>query len=258
MGKHFNPKFKDSNKVAARLAGGCPNRCPDCYFGGGRFYMPPEEALLPTVEEVGDSIVQFNDGGDSGVNQDAVIAAAAPYRRVFFCTAIPENLERFPGPVVLTVNRQDENNAVYLLSNPPPNVMFVRVRVSPWETTVQQAVDHYWKEYGIPVVFTFMRYVGPDKIPLEYRSDYIPGKVNVQNAYWCPKPEMIMRIMAEFKAGSARMGGSRHMGCGVRMCGTPWSSMCADCGNCEFLYWQSMRKLKALGNWKPEAIAKAF
>ena len=64
-------------------------------------------------------------------------------------------------------------------------------------------------------------------------------KQHITNAYFLPKTEAILRFMAQFK------------GTGVRMCGTPWSSLCVDCGNCENFYWRTMRRM-TVEEWQHE------
>ncbi|MDP1629711.1 MAG: hypothetical protein Q8L57_03770, partial [bacterium] len=63
------------------------------------------------------------------------------------------------------------------------------------------------------------------------KEDYEKNK-HILNEYWCLKPEAIHRVLERYK------------GTGVRMCGTPVSSFCVDCRNCEFLYWECLRRMK--------------
>jgi hypothetical protein len=171
--------------------------------------------------------VRVNSGHDSNIGRKEVIAATARYPRLFYNTAIPQF--SFPAPVVFTCNGGRDGKLK--LVAPTPNLMFVRVRTDSWDMeTVDKAVAHYLQKHGIPVVLTFMRYYDGTKIPESARGDYEWVR-HLVNDYYCPKPETILRVMGRYK------------GAGVRMCGMPWSSYCADCRNCEFLFREAMRRV---------------
>lgn len=229
-----NPKLVDSNIVdCIPQVGECPNKCSECFFNGGRFYRDINIPQIPTILEVGGKIVRMNSGNDSNHQRDLVIKVAKQYGDFFFNTSTP--CFDFSGPVVFTANRQCPQNKVHLVPNPPHNLMFVRARVSPWNLgDVGLVVGHYLKKHGIPVVLTFMRYYDGDLIPEHHKDDY-EWKEHIINDYWVLKPEAMLRIMEHFK------------GIGVRMCGTPYSSYCVDCRNCEFLYLECKKKMQRHG-----------
>lgn len=229
--KDRNPKLIKSNLIdCIPQTGECPNQCSECFYNGGRFFRTLDAPLIPTLKDASGKIVRMNSGHDSNLQRDLVIKTASQYEHVFFNTSIPRF--NFPGPVVFTANRQCPENKVHLIKNPPKNLMFVRVRVSSWDMdTPSQIIMNYWLTYRIPVVFTFMRYYDDGLIPIDYLKDY-EWKEHIINDYWCPKPETMMRVMEEFK------------GLDVLMCGTLHSSLCRDCRNCEFLYWDCLRRMK--------------
>lgn len=226
-----NPKLVGSNIIdAIPQTGECPNRCSECFYNGGRFYRTLDEPLLPTMVEALGKIVRVNSGNDSNNKRTIVLDHTEQYVDKFYNTAIPKF--EFPGPVVLTVNPQ-HNTKPCLIHDPPPNLMFVRVRAGIWDTDVVEQVWNWYKNYNVPVVVTFMRYYNSDLIPKEHKGSYT-WKQHITNAYHVLKPEDMVLFMEHFK------------GKGVLMCGTPYSSFCVDCGNCEALYWRCKRRWSAL------------
>jgi hypothetical protein len=222
-----NPKLKGSNIIdAIPQTGECPLKCPECFYNGGRFYRSTEQPLMPTVWEAKDKIVRVNSGNDSNINRDFVIEETKQYPNKFYNTSVP--CFDFPAPVVFTCNgRQDQ---LILASKSLDNIMFVRIRTSIFDLeNVKKAVQYYLVEHKVPVVLTFMRYYDESVIPQEYRQ-YFEFKKHVLNSYYCHTLEAILKVLSEFK------------GLGVRMCGTPVSSLCVDCRNCELLYWETLRK----------------
>lgn len=224
-----NPKLAGSYLIdCIPQSGECPNKCSECFYNGGRFFRPLTP-MIPTREEARGKIVRMNSGHDSNLKRSLVIQTAGQYEHVFFNTSIPRF--SFPGPVVFTANRQCPQNQVHLIENPPDNLMFVRVRVSSWDMeTVEMVVRHYWEKYDVPVVLTFMRFYNGDLIPDKNKIDY-EWKEHIINDYWVPTTETVLRVLAHFKSS------------GVRMCGTLVSSLCRDCRNCEFLYWDCLRRM---------------
>lgn len=221
-----NPKLVGSKIIdCIPQTGECPNKCSECFYNDGRFFRPLDKPLIPTREEAEGKIVRVNSGHDSNIDKERVVGVTRCFKRRFYNTSIP-NFD-FPAPVVFTANPK---NMAHLVQ-PMPNLMFVRARVTPWNLEeVRQIVEHYWKEYGIPVVLTFMRFYDGNLIPPEYQCDY-EWKQHIKNPYWCLRLETIIKIMKEFN------------GQGILMCGTIYSSLCADCRNCEFLYWECIRKM---------------
>lgn len=241
-----NPKLKGSNIVdCIPQTGECPHRCPECFYNGGRFYRTLDEPLLPSVEEVGDRIVRVNCGNDSNNQRELVLRETAKYRHKFYNTSVPK-LD-FPAPVVLTVNPQHEEcvdsrlriSRVTLL-DPPPNLMFVRVRAGLWQKDMVREVAQHYLPRSVPVVITFMRYYQNYGIPEEWKRRY-EYRPHITNSYYLPAPEHLMDFMSDLK------------GTGVRVCSRPWSSLCIDCGQCEEFFWRTMRRMAAAVQPPPEA-----
>lgn len=224
-----NPKLEGSNIIdCIPQTGECLNKCSECFYNGGRFFRSLDKPMLPSKKESEGKIVRVNSGHDSNLEKEKVLLLTRCYKQKFFNTSIP-NFD-FPAPVVFTANRQCQQNKVNLVQT-TPNLMFVRARVMPWNLEeVKKIVNHYWKKHKITVVLTFMRFYNGDLIPTEYKEDY-EWKEHILNSYWCPKTEMIISVMKEFN------------GQGVLMCGAVYSSLCADCRNCELLYWECVRKM---------------
>ena len=103
-----NPKTKGSGIICCiPQTGQCPQKCPDCFFQGGRSFLHPLEDNLPNMPDskyAEDYIVRVNDGNDSNVDRENVIKSTKQYKRKFYNTSIPKDLEGFGDPVVLTVN----------------------------------------------------------------------------------------------------------------------------------------------------------
>jgi len=224
-----NPKLIGSNIIdCIPQTGECPNKCgqefgEDCFYNGGRFYRTLDEPLFPSLDEAWEKIVRVNSGHDSNLDRDYVIRSTTAYQNKFYNTSIP-NFD-FPAPVVFTCNCKK-----LICARCPCNLMFVRVRVSLWNLDlVDQAVDWYLKKNGIPVVLTFMRYYMETSIPDEYLSQY-DRRQHILNTYWCLSVAGHLKVLERYK------------GMGVRMCGTPVSSLCVDCRNCELLYWECLRR----------------
>ncbi len=224
-----NPKLKGSGIVdCIPQTGECPVGCAECFYNGGRFFRTLDEPWMPDPDFVGNRILRVNTGHDSNIERDLVLKATAIFPHKFYNTAIPKF--NFPAPVVFTCNG-GKHGRLKLVENPPNNLMFVRVRVESWGMeTVDKAVEHYLKKHGIPVVLTFMRYYSDQAIPEKAKNDY-EWRKNITNSYFCVKTETILKILGRYK------------GQGVRTCGTPASSNCIDCRNCEFLYWEALRKM---------------
>lgn len=223
-----NPKLAGSNVIdCIPQVGECPNHCSECFYNGGRFYRTLDEPLLPTLDEAKGKIVRVNSGNDSNNKRGLVIRATEKYMDKFYNTCIP-NLD-FPGPVVLTINPQ-ASDQMTLLDVPPANLMFVRVRVGLWDHEIAKKAVEWYGPKGVPVLMTFMRYYNGDLIPKEYKDEY-EWKKHIQNSYYLPQPAMIVAFMA------------RLAGTGARMCGTPWSAYCADCGHCEEFYNATWRRM---------------
>jgi len=221
--------------------GECPMRCNQCFYNRpGAYYVPIEEMpLIPDPEEVGDEIVRMNCGHDSSIEKEKVIAQAAKYKHAFFNTSIPGGLSEFPGPVVLTANRNEEARAT-LLAPPPRNLMYVRLRTSGTNLYwVDMAVEHYtaWK---VPVVITFMAYYDHQPSVLGSVLQEIGGvddcyewKVRHINSYWCPTKLFMRYVMNRYQDNRL-----------VSMCSSIGSAYCRDCRNCEIYYLQTAKRMR--------------
>jgi hypothetical protein len=222
-----NPKLVGTDIIdCIPQTGECPHQCPECFYNGGRFFRDVNEPWIPTSEQIGNKIVRVNSGNDSNNNRKLVIEKTKNYEEKFYNTSVPKF--DFPGPVVFTCNGGPKSELKFV--DDVDNLMFVRVRVNSWDMDiVDSAVAHYWDKHKVPVVLTFMRYYNQDLIPEWNKGDY-EWRKSILNDYWCLKQEVIVSIMARYK------------GRGVRMCGTPVSSTCIDCRNCELLYYEKMVK----------------
>ncbi len=217
-----NPKLEGSGLVdVIPQTGKCPMKCLECYYNEG-FFRTLDEPLMVTIEEAEGKIVRINSGHDSNINKELVIKATKIYRHKFYNTSIP-NFD-FPGPVVFTYNSRDTDFTFYEVED-VSNMMFVRIRVDTWNLikVVDPAVTYYTKK-GIPVVLTFMRYRNKDNV--KKLKDYY-FKKHILNSYWLIKAGLWRKIMDRYKGNNL-----------VFSCGTPKSSFCKDCQNCEKLYWK--------------------
>ncbi len=223
MEEKQNPKLEGTDIIEAiPQTGKCPVGCDECFYNGGRFYRQLDKPLVPTMEEARRKIVRVNPGHDSNIQKDLATMATAAFPHKFYNTSIASF--DFPGPVVYTCNATQLHLVLMVR-----NLMAVRVRVSTWNLEeVDKAVEHYLT-LKVPVLLTFMRYFNYLKIRI--KKDY-EWRKNILNEYYCIKQEAILRVLERYK------------GKGVRMCGTPASSLCIDCRNCEFLYWQWIRRHK--------------
>jgi hypothetical protein len=200
-----------------------------------------ELPLIPDPEEVGDGIVRMNCGHDSNIESEKVIKAASRYKHAFFNTSIPK-IAHFPGPVVLTANRREEERPI-MVGPPPNNLMSVRLRVSATNLNwIDMAVDHY-TACKVPVVITMMAYY--DQVPnVDEGIVNKPGgnltaakcyewKVRHVNSYWCPTPALIRAVMDRYVDNRL-----------VTLCGCLDSYFCRDCRNCETYFFQTQKRLR--------------
>jgi len=233
-----NPKTKGSGIITCiPQTGICPNKCEDCFFQSGRSYLEPlEENLpnMPTIKETQNRIVRINDGNDSNVNQDECIDACKNYLMKFYNTAIPNNLEKFDAPIVLTVNPGEKTDYQFYKIEPSQNLMFVRMRTNTWNLElVDRAIDYYsLKE--IPIVLTFMAYFDLS-IPEKHQENYIFRKRTL-NSYWAITTSAWEQIMNRYKYNKWVYS------CG-KIEGEKGTSACRYCGNCIREYFATMERL---------------
>ena len=221
-----NPKLIDTPIVdCIPQVGPCPVNCSQCFYNRpGAFYAPIDRPNVPSIYDANTKIVRINCGNDSNVDRDLVIKTAQQYKNYFFNTSIC-NLD-FPGPVVLTANPKEEK-AAWMAAVLPPNVMFVRLRVSDTNLKfIDDAIEWYTGDL-VPVVLTFMSYYDRNPGPnYEWKIRHI-------NSYYCPTKEFMKSVMARYK-------GNRL----VSMCGSMDESYCRACKNCEIYYWQTMKRMR--------------
>lgn len=236
----WNPKVKGSGIIECiPQRSKCPQGCEDCFFQSGRSYLEPLDKNLPHIPSLDMAygrVVRMNDGNDSNVERDLVEDAATQFEDYFFNTSIPQRLEEFPGPFVLTINPGKMTDTDYhKLTTAPPNMMFARVRTNLWnlDSVVRQAVYHYADELGVPVVLTFMAYY-TKSVKEGYQEAY-EWKKRTVNPYWVLKREYVDKIEAMFATRE-----------NVYLCGRHGSSTCSACGNCLREYYNAKERLRAI------------
>ncbi|MCK9569032.1 hypothetical protein M0R72_08830 [Candidatus Pacearchaeota archaeon] len=274
-----NPKTKGSGIVCCiPQKGHCPNKCPECFFQNGRSYLEPLADNLPSMPDpvrvaaLG-QVVRVNDGNDSNVEKDVVLAATECYRHKFYNTAIP-NLD-FPAcigrswhgmgdvteefaqaPVVLTINPGrmcDERfyriEDCYLSPDsrrgaPPRNLMFVRLLVSPTNGVLaHQAIDH-WTKQDVPVVLTFMAYHQEPRIktircgtPCDEAAPGWVARRRTTNTYWAVDGETWASIMHAYRKNPLVYSCGEGLGGSIK---------CRQCGNCLREYFATKERMKGL------------
>ena len=180
---------------------------------------------LPPLSLAENGVVRVNDGHDSGVDRNMVIETTKMYTRRFFNTAIPVDLEGFPGPVVLTVNPGEiTDKRFYRIMPIPKNLMMIRFRVNCWNLPLaREAVDYYTTK-EVPVILTFMAYHNQESIPESSRKNYI-FRTRTQNPYWAITTYAWRRCMEQFEDNLFTYS------CG-KIEGEEGKTSCARCGNC--------------------------
>ncbi|MCK4816202.1 hypothetical protein KA005_10575 [bacterium] len=245
-----NPKQEGSNLWDCKTQiGNCPMNCNQCFANRpGAAYIPMEEQILPTLEEVGDGIVRANCLHDSNFGREELIEHCKQYKKVFYNTSIPKF--DFPGPVVFTANSREEELAhlvgAFGQSYPcPSNLMFVRLRVSTTNLGYIEEAIRWYISKRVPIVLTFMAYYDEEALPPRWFSEHFDRscvgcyeyKVRHVNSYWCPTKEFMVYVLKRMK----RIGGRL-----VTICGTLDSNHCRDCRNCEMYYYQTVKHMKEM------------
>lgn len=283
-----NPKLAGSNLIdCIPQTGECPLDCDECFYNSGRFYRTLDEPLLPTEAEVGEKIVRVNSGHDSNLQSGRVIETTQHYSHKFYNTSIPDF--GFPGPVVFTCNGRrplmvecPENVMfVRIRCNTWDDIQYL----VKWYAGRQgvPVVLTFMRYYGDEAAHGADTPIPTDCGDYEFRT-------HVSNAYWCPTPEAQVRMMRRYTLADTPSpipspnggrgqdverltvpsgsqphssspsqwgrirppaGGKGQGDGGIRMCGTPWSSYCRDCRNCEFYYWETMRRMGRCAIYSP-------
>ena len=237
-----NPKTKGSGIVTAIPQKGlCPNRCEDCFFQSGRSYLEPLKENLPNIPvRTEGRVVRVNDGNDSNVQRETVenVVRVNGWRDYFYNTAIPQRLEEFDAPVVLTVNpgKKTESGA-YLLKDPPKNLMFVRFRTNTFNLRLADFVIKHYSVREVPIVLTFMAYFN---MPVWFRADqpdYVFRKRTL-NSYWAITTEAWEQVMKRYR-----------LNCWVHSCGKiegeSGTTACRHCGNCLREYFATRERMRS-------------
>jgi len=241
-----NPKTKGSGIIAAiPQEGRCPQECADCFFQSGRSYLEPLEDNLPNlppVEMISNSVVRINDGHDSSIQTEKVLEwlEKAKPEHYFFNTSVPACLERFPGPVVLTVNPGiSTDKSFYAIGKYaiPTNLMMVRVRTNTWNIDLVDQVVSYYTRSEVPVILTFMAYYSPESVPKEHHRNY-QWRKRTLNSYWAITTSAWRRIMNRYRDNKWVHS------CG-KIEGEKGDTHCRFCGNCIREYFATMERLPA-------------
>lgn len=236
-----NPKTRGSGIICCiPQTGKCPNECPDCFFQSGRSYLEPLEINLPNVPSKDDSIdkiIRINDGNDSNVNRNQVEQATFHFSNAFFNTAIPNSLEEFPRPVVLTINPGSLTDKFYhILGKVPLNLMFVRFRTNTWNLDLCDSAVEYYSGKEVPIILTFMAYFNyATSIPSQDLNNYIFRKRTL-NSYYAITTEAWRKVMARYQDNKWVYS------CG-KIEGEKGDTHCRFCGNCLREYFVTLTRL---------------
>lgn len=249
-GPKENPKMAGSNLIdCVPQAGKCPMDCRDCFYNRPGWYAgEARQPVVPSTCEAQGRVVRVNSGHDSNIEKMRVLEVGSRYAHHFYNTSIP-NVELFDAPVVLTINRDEETDPCLPedVSGDLDQIMYVRFRLSPsnlWRAP--GAVNAWAGHHGIPVVLTYMAYYTQEPPSLTegeryglecigFRGEPYIWKVRTANEYWCASPGFIETTHQLLDAGVAPGL--------VLTCGTPTSSLCRDCGNCELLYYRAALRI---------------
>lgn len=231
-----NPKTKGSGIIACiPQSGECPTRCEDCFFQSGRSYLELLEENLPNIpslEEAEGRVVRMNDGNDSNNDRECVERVAQRFKDYFFNTSSPFMLDRYSGPVVLTVNPgYMTDKDWHRLTVLPNNLMFVRVRTNVWNRRLTSNVVDYYTIKLVPVVLTYMVYY-TTKIPSNF-SEYYKLKKRTLNEYLCLTEEGRFVIEDQYNNNPL-----------VYSCGYRGTHSCERCGNCLREYYNTKERIR--------------
>lgn len=237
-----NPKTKDSGIICCiPQAERCPMECEECFFQSGRSYLEPLDKNLPnmpTLEEVGHRVVRVNDGGDSGINFHQAIRDTKKYPLKFYNTSIPQVLDEFPAPVVLTVNPgifTDESFHKIEIKENLRKLMFVRARVNTWSLGLVGEIVKWYTKREVPIVLTFMAYY-KQPVPEKEQCHYA-YRIRTSNRYWAINTSSWETIMYGFRHNKWVHS------CG-KIEGEEGTTLCRFCGNCLREFYATLERIK--------------
>lgn len=217
--------------------GPCPNKCNQCYYN--ECFYAGHEPLIPEPRDVVGGIVRMNSGNDSNNDRKLVLKTAAQYKNVFFNTSLADL--NFPGPVVLTANKCEENTADWLLPDEGlHNVMFVRFRTSATNLDNVLSYASSWARQGISVVLTLMRYRTVEDVPENCDASY-ENELHITNNWWVPTQGFWRTVVSRSKFQNNRL---------IHTCGSYKSHLCKDCHLCESYYRITKKRMIENGYYK--------
>lgn len=190
---------------------------------------------MPTQLQAEGRVVRINDGNDSNVGYKSWVADTKKYPMKFYNTAIPENLDKFDAPVVLTVNPGKMTDYDFYQVG-PKNIMFVRARTNTWNLTLVEEIVDYYSSKCIPIVLTFMAYF-KETVPNEFKADYIFRKRTL-NSYWAITTNAWRRVM---KIWQDTKWEKWVYSCG-KIEGEKGTTACRHCGNCLREYFAAITR----------------
>jgi hypothetical protein len=209
-------------------------------YQSGRSYLEPLETNLPNMPDVPsteDKIVRINDGNDSNNNRFLVMHDTEKYKHKFYNTSIPNGIEEFNAPVVLTINPNNmTDDSFYKIDKPPVNLMFVRFRSNTWNIELACDAADFYEKRNIPLILTFMAYNELLSIPIDYQKDYIRAKRTL-NEYWCI-------TYAAFRYIITLINSHMVYTCGRVTNDNKHSTLCMHCGNCIREYYNTKERMK--------------
>jgi hypothetical protein len=164
------------------------------------------------------------------------MSVASQFPNRFYNTSIPNALEEFDAPVVLTINPGGMTDSSFYKVKAPKNLMFVRYRANMWNTDLAQEACDYYEDQGVSFMLTFMAYHDINAIPKDWR-DYYVYKKRTLNKYWAITYLGFDYIKALVAGGFVYTCGS------VEQSGNH-KTLCMTCGNCIREYYNTMERMK--------------
>lgn len=229
-----NPKTKGSGIICCIPQNSiCPNKCKDCFFQSGRSYLEPLDKNLPNIPwDWINKVVRINDGNDSNVEREVVEEASRHFSKYFFNTSINKDIEKFPGPVVLTINPGNMTDLdFHKIEDPPPNLMFVRFRTNTWNLSICDGAVDWYSDREVPIVLTFMAYHKEKDVVHKPCYHY---RKRTLNEYYVISFEAWHATMDRYKTNKW-----------VYSCGREGiASQCRFCGNCLREYFATMERIR--------------